>query len=331
MIIKTTSYPRAALIGNPSDGYFGKTIAFTYANFQADITLYPTDELRILPGQRDVSRYGSIASLNEDVNHFGYYGGVRLIKAAIRKFYLWCEEQDKSLHNRNFTIRYHSSIPLHLGMAGSSAIITATMRALMEFYSVEIPQPLMANLILSVETEELGLGAGLQDRVAQVYQGVTFMDFDKTHMEARGYGTYEPLKLPGDILFYIAYKRDNSESSEVVHNDLRYRYEKGDEDVVRAMTRFGEISLEFRKALSEGNYESVHRLMDDNFNLRRSIMNISRENLAMVEAARSAGASAKFTGSGGAIIGSCPNEKTLEKLKETLNGRGIDLFLPRIV
>jgi glucuronokinase len=39
MIIKTHAYPRAALIGNPSDGYFGKTIAFTFSNFQAEVTI----------------------------------------------------------------------------------------------------------------------------------------------------------------------------------------------------------------------------------------------------------------------------------------------------
>ena len=32
MIIREKAYPRAALIGNPSDGYFGKTIAFVFRN-----------------------------------------------------------------------------------------------------------------------------------------------------------------------------------------------------------------------------------------------------------------------------------------------------------
>ncbi len=36
---------------------------------------------------------------------------------------------------------------------------------------------------------------------------------------------------------------------------------------------------------------------------RRSIMNLSPQHIAMVETARSLGASAKYTGSGGAIIG----------------------------
>ena len=46
------------------------------------------------------------------------------------------------------------------------------MRALMAFYNVEIPNHFLANLILSVETEELSIAAGLQDRVAQSYNGM---------------------------------------------------------------------------------------------------------------------------------------------------------------
>jgi glucuronokinase len=43
------------------------------------------------------------------------------------------------------------------------------------------------NLVLSAE-EELGITAGLQDRVVQVYGGVVYMDFDRDHMQAHGYG-----------------------------------------------------------------------------------------------------------------------------------------------
>lgn len=43
------------------------------------------------------------------------------------------------------------------------------------------------NLVLSAE-EELGITAGLQDRVVQVYGGVVYMDFDRDHMQEHGYG-----------------------------------------------------------------------------------------------------------------------------------------------
>ena len=43
--------------------------------------------------------------------------------------------------------------------------------------------------------------------------------------------------------------------------------------------------------------------MNENFDLRHTFMRIAPENLRMVEVARATGASAKFTGSGGAICG----------------------------
>ena len=179
MIIEAKSYPRAGLIGNPSDGYYGKTISFTFSNFSADVVLYETPELEILPNRRDHSSFNSIVDLAADVKLFGYYGGIRLLKAAVKRFHDYCHDNGINLHDRNFTIRYSSNIPHLVGLAGSSAIITACMRALMAFYGVTVPKTQLANLILSVETEELQISAGLQDRVAQKYQGLVYMDFDE--------------------------------------------------------------------------------------------------------------------------------------------------------
>ena len=87
MIITKRAFPRAALIGNPSDGYFGKTIAFTFSNFYAEVILYETPEIEIMPNIRDHSRFANLDNLVHDVDRFGYYGGIRLLKAAIKKFH----------------------------------------------------------------------------------------------------------------------------------------------------------------------------------------------------------------------------------------------------
>ncbi|MFN2350383.1 MAG: mevalonate kinase, partial [Kiritimatiellia bacterium] len=208
MIINACAYPRAGLVGNPSDGYFGKTIAFVFSNFRAEVTLYESPELEILPNTRDHSRFNSIDHLAEDVRLCGYYGGIRLLKATVKRFYDYCREHKIRLPRQNFTIRYHSDIPSQVGLAGSSAIITACLRALMAFFDVPIPLPLQPNLILSVETKELGIAAGLQDRVVQAYEGLVYMDFNRHHMEARGFGTYENLDFAGLPPIYIAYRDD---------------------------------------------------------------------------------------------------------------------------
>lgn len=331
MIIQTKSYPRAAMIGNPSDGYFGKTIAFVFKNFSTEVVLYETPELEILPQERDRNTFRNIESLYQDVKLYGYYGGIRLLKATIKKFFEHCETNRIILDQRNFTIRYQSNIPNRLGLAGSSGIITACMKALMTFYNIQIPKPLLANIVLSVETEELGLGAGLQDRVAQAYETPVFMDFDQQIMEKQGYGIYQALNLDHLSTIYIAYRPELSEGSEVVHNDLRARFEMGDASVLNAMKRFAQITLEARESIEKADWPRLNQLMDENFDLRHSICQISRSNMEMIQLARAVGASAKFTGSGGAIIGLYKDEKMFDQLSTTLTKHNIKIIKPEIV
>jgi glucuronokinase len=331
VIIRTKSYPRAALLGNPSDGYFGKTIAFLFKNFSASVILYETPEIEILPADYDSNVFDSISELSEDVELYGYYGGIRLLKAAVKRFYDYCMTENIKLHEHNFTLRYSSNIPYRLGLAGSSAIITACFRALMEFYQDEIPSYFMANLVLSVETDELGIGAGLQDRVAQAYQVPIFMDFDREIMESRNYGIYEPVERKYLQNLYIAYQNDLSEGSEVVHNDFRERYNFGVTEVVEAIKSWAEITIQGRKALETGDRDRLNQLINKNFDVRRSVMKISSKNIEMVDLARSAGASAKFTGSGGAIIGTYEDNSMYENLKKVLAKKNITIIKPEIL
>lgn len=328
MIIRAQAYPRAGLIGNPSDGYFGKTMAFVFRNFRAEVVLYETPEIEILSNTRDHSRFENMGRLAEDVRLYGYYGGVRLLKAAIKRFYDYCRDQDIALEDRNFTIRYDTSIPSQVGLAGSSAIITACLRALMRFYGVHIPKPIQANLILSVEKHELGISAGLQDRVAQVYEGLVYMDFDREVLTRQGYGRYEPLPLELLPPLYIAYRTDLSESSDVFHNDIRSRFERGESDVVAAMSFWADLTDQARALLVKGSGHSLGPLLNTSFDRRRKIYKLSAGNIAMVEAARSVGASAKFTGSGGAIVGTYTDEAMFQRLARVLEKINVKLFKP---
>ena len=331
MIIRGKAYPRAGLIGNPSDGYHGRTISFTFDNFFAEAVLYPSAELELLPGPRDRTVFDGLEGLSGSIEKYGYYGGLRLVQAALKRFYDYTRETGITLEAKNFSLRYFSNIPPHVGMAGSSAIITACFRALMQFYGVEITKPLLANLILSAEKDELGISAGLQDRVAQVYQGLIYMDFDRAIMEKQGWGNYEPLppeKLPP---VYIAYRTDLAEASDVFHNDIRGRYDRGEPEVVEAMKFWAELTVRARAALMAGRTEELAELMNANFDRRRKIYRIHPDNIAMVEAARSVGASAKFTGSGGAIVGTFRDETMYKNLCRVLEPMGIHVLKPHLI
>ena len=229
MLIDRRAFARAGLLGNPSDGYFGRTISILVRNFGAHVILYESPDLHLEPHETDLNLYRNLEHLMDSVGLTGYYGGNRLVKAAIKTFHDHCRTAGIGLHARNFSIRYDTSIPRQVGLAGSSAIITATFRALMDFYGVEIPLEVLPTLVLSAETDELGIQAGLQDRVIQAYEGCVYMDFDKAHMEAKGYGKYERLDPSLLPMLYIAYKTDLSKVSGKVHNSLRARYDAGDD------------------------------------------------------------------------------------------------------
>jgi glucuronokinase len=330
MIIKTHAYARAGLIGNPSDGFFGKTISVILRNYRAEATLYESPELRIEPSPEDFTHLASLKDLVREVKRHGYYGGMRLAKAAIKRFADYCDEHGIELENRNFTIRYTTNIPRLVGMAGSSAIVTAVVRALMAFYGVEIPKPHLANLILSAEKSELGISAGLQDRVIQVYEGVVFMDFSKELMDRQGYGRYEPIAPNLLPPLYIAFDANRAESSEWVHNPVRTLFEKGDRKVLDAMQGFAELTEKTRTLLLARRGHEIGPLLNANFDLRTTIYNIAEGNRSMVMTARRAGASAKFAGSGGAIIGTYEDETMFRALEKALNGIGCVVFKPEI-
>lgn len=323
-IIRRRAYARAGLIGNPSDGYNGKTIAVLVPNYFAEVVLYEWEDLEIVPSQDDQSKFSSIQDLATDVQLHGYYGGIRLIKATIKKFLEYCQERHK-LHNRNFSIRYESSIPRAVGMAGSSGIIVATLRTLMDFYEIDIPTSVQPSLVLSVEQQELGIQGGLQDRVVQCFGEPVYMDFSKQAMhENHGLmcGQYRRIAREKIPPLYIAFDQSTGEPTEVFHNNLRARFDQGEDAVVAAMSKFAELTEQALKAIESGDQQQLARIIDENFDTRRSLCQLPQGQVTMVEIARSVGASAKFAGSGGAIVGTYTDDEMLTRLNQQLGAIG---------
>jgi glucuronokinase len=329
-MIETYAYARAGLLGNPSDGYFGKTIAFLVRNFRARVLLFPSARLEIRASKADMPVFENLEDLHASTRWRGYYGGIRIIQALIVRFLDYCREQGIELPNRNFTIEYESTIPLRLGMGGSSAIITAALRALCQYYSVDIPLPLQAKLALETETKELGVPAGPQDRVIQVYEGLVYMDFAKHLMDSRGYGEYERLDPALLSNVYLAYRTSLSEGTEVFHTNVRERWNSGDAAVRGAMEEWASYAEQGRAALLGGDAVALGKLIDANFDLRASIYAISKGNLEMIQTARAAGATSNFSGSGGAVTGTFEDDRMFLKLEESYAPLGIKVIRPKV-
>src|SRR6184192_2905768 len=123
MIIAAHAHARAGLVGNPSDGYFGKTISFIIRNFRATVRLWESPHFEILPTHGDLASFDNVNSFLRDVRMNGYYGGLRLMKAAVKNFHDFARVNNRELHNKNFTLNFEGDIPRLVGLSGSSAII----------------------------------------------------------------------------------------------------------------------------------------------------------------------------------------------------------------
>ncbi|GIL91798.1 hypothetical protein Vretimale_7330 [Volvox reticuliferus] len=332
------TFARSGLFGNPSDQYGGQTIAFSLENFYAEVTLTSSESsaIRIQPHPvYDSTEYASLQELVVRTSTEGLYGGVRLLTAAVKRFAVYCEKSNIPLlrvpteSGGGFTLSYDTNVPRQTGLAGSSAIIYSAIKCLMDWYGVDetmLPYSAHPQLVLSVEAGELGIAAGLQDRVVQVYGGAVHMDFNSEYMQAHGgvgrYSRIDTSLLPQPL--YIMYSKNPSESGKV-HSGVKERWMAGDPQVRSLMSAVAECGDEGLRLLllpqkirqleaevTDGKSRrdlALVDLMNRNADLRRALFGdgvLGSKNLRMVELARSVGAGANYTGSGGAVVVFCP-------------------------
>jgi glucuronokinase len=263
-----TAPARAALAGNPSDGYGGATLAVALGNYAAEV---------------EVTAGGPP----------GIHPPCRLIEATLSRF--------ERMHDGRVgpvRIRWRTNVPREVGLGGSSAIVTAALRALCRLCGVVLGADALAETALAVEVEELGIAAGLQDRVAQSYGGLTFMDFSRG--AATPYVALDPGLLPE---LFVAFRPDARAGSGGVHADLRQRFLAGDPAVVAGMSELAGLASEAHDALIDGDVEAFAGCLDGSFDVRRRMIPLDPRHVAMIDRARRAGAAANYTGSGGAIVG----------------------------
>ena len=159
------AHARAALAGNPSDGYGGAVLALTLGRLRAQAFAWPAPALEVSPDSE-------------------------LVRATVARF---TREHEPAAART--AVEVSTSIPSRVGLGGSSAIVIATLRALCSLYECPLGEPELASLALAVETDELGIVAGLQDRVTQAHGGLMFMDFSPSAGKA-AYERMDPGLLP---------------------------------------------------------------------------------------------------------------------------------------
>ncbi len=314
---------RVGILGNPSDGYGGRTLSLAVDRYEASVEVEPADRLEIVETDDDRPSWISVGDLVDVVDRHGYGTGPQLLAATIRTFAdVAASVGHVGFDRLRFVMRYRTSIPRQVGLGGSSALVVAALKSLASLTGIELPANVLPSVALRVETEQLGITAGLQDRVVQSYGGLVAMNFGDMTTDPRfgvAYGEYRQLDRASLPPLFLAYREQAAEPSDGYHRRLRDRFDRGDGGVREALRNLAALAVEGEAALRWGDTDRFADLIERNMQLRRQLGPLAPSQLELIEACEQCDVPATFAGSGGAVVGAYADDEQLRQLQGRLS------------
>ena len=306
---------RAGIIGNPTDMYGGAVLSCS-VGLRAHVRITTAHELVLetagqqcrITGRQDLRPQGDLFDVARAVLDY-----LRLPPLSCR-------------------VEYESEIPLHSGMAGSTALLVALLRGLLAWQGQDAQLHHLAERARYVELNFLKVVCGYQDAYMCTFGGLSFMDFRGKQFyrraEAELYATIEPLAAHVFQLPFVLAFTGVRHASSAVHRPIRERWLEGEPEVVEGYKRITELARSGKKALIMEDWPSLGRLMNDNHAIQRALGGSGESNERLISAALDAGAlGAKLAGAGdgGTIIALWPWPNST-RLEDALAEAGASAF-----
>ena len=148
--LTATAQARIGLLGNPSDIYGGHGLGFSLQELGVTVKLEAA-ATKLIPND--------------------------LFKAAWQLFEADLTSAKLNPESKPFALSFTSNIPFQGGLSGSSALVTAAIRAWSRWFGLPMEPSKVAEMAFRVENEVLGIRAGALDRLVQAHDGLLDMNF----------------------------------------------------------------------------------------------------------------------------------------------------------
>lgn len=287
----TSCHARAALAGNPSDGYGGAVLAI------------PIPEL------------GAVASI-EEADTFSVRAADpslhRLLTAAAEEFEAQVRPIDGGI------LSAITTVPRSVGLAGSSALVISALRALAATNEHRWDPVELAQVALAVERDRLGIEAGLQDRLVQAVGSLVAMEFDPVAVHV--------VTPTIDLPLFVAWDATAAASSDTVHRSLRRRFDAGDDHVRTSMVGLAEQARAGAAAIERGDLPGLAAAINRTFEIRALMVDIDPATRRLADIGRRAGAAMNTAGSGGSVVGLVPTVERLTDVGDAYDAAGFDFL-----
>jgi galactokinase/mevalonate kinase-like predicted kinase len=302
---------RAGIIGNPTDMYGGSVISCS-VGMRARVTVTHAERLVLATNGEECVIKGR-DDLRPRSDRFD-------IPRAILDY--------MHLPPLDCRVEYASEIPMSSGMSSSTALLVATLQAILAWQGEYPSLYQLAERARHIELNYLEVVCGYQDAYMCTFGGLNYMDFRGKQFyrsaEAELFATIEPLANYAPELPFVLGFTGVQHASSAVHKPIRERWLEGEPVVVKGYERITEIARMGKKALLTQDWPTLGHLMNENHAIQRDLGGSGDSNERLIAAALEAGAmGAKLAGagSGGTIIALWPWED-VAPLEEALRATG---------
>ena len=154
-MIRSTTSGRAGIIGNPTDGYGGAMIACSVKNCAA-ASIEPHDELLVQ------NQNGSkVLHWKNDFENKGDYFDI--FRSVLRYF---------KAYDIKAKITTQSNIPVQAGLAGSTAILSSLLSAVLAYMGKDVNRYQLAEINRDIELNYLKCQCGYHDAYMTTFGGL---------------------------------------------------------------------------------------------------------------------------------------------------------------
>ncbi len=262
---------RVHLAGNPSDGYGGAVLSAPVPELTAEVELDVADRFSV----------------------HGHPDGHGLVTAAVS---VLDDLLPRDIERRPARISWSTTIPRSVGLGGSSAIVIATMRALLAWWDTSIDRSTLARAALAAEVDVLGLAGGIADRTVQTWEAIVRTD---SRVEPP---VVDSVELAQPIQLTMVWNERAAAPSSDYHEGLRARFVAGDETVRHAMAELAGLADRATVALERGDVGAFAHALDASLDVRLGLGPVPAAAVEPVGRLRADGHQVNFAGSGGSLI-----------------------------
>ena len=229
-----------------------------------------------------------------------------------------------NLRDRGMTIEIQPEVPRAMGMGGSAALAVSIIRALSNYFDLNLTEKEVRDLSFKSEDIIHGGASGIDNTVATYRELILYRKEEPPKMES--------LNLKKSIPIVIGLSGVESMTSGMVAK-VRKAHERYPDWYEQIFNRMDELALASREALEQGDLPKLGEIMNLNHGYLNTLQVSCPEVEDLVQIARNSGAlGAKLTGGGGggAIIALCDSPETQQKVKESIRKNGYDAIMTQI-